>query len=173
MTPSFPLCSREEKVCKMSFLIFSSPCGFLKAKQKSEVNNSPFFSTFLSVCHKQTKLQSRSRLRASEAAVHEGHGGPAVPAEPAQHHPEEVRGGREEGRLLPVSESFPIHPPNTSHPHLPGPPSKGPVFQFFSRLCICAVCVSAPPAGFSWGRYHCLLLRAHSLSRLKGADFLH
>lgn len=90
MTPSFPLCSREEKVCKMSFLIFSSPCGFLKAKQKSEVNNSSFFSTFLSVCHKQTKLQSRSRLRASEAAVHEGHGGPAVPAEPAQHHPEEV-----------------------------------------------------------------------------------
>ena len=52
---------------------------------------------------KQTKLKSRSWLRASEAAVHEGDGRPAVPAEPAQHHPEEVRGGCEESRLLPVS----------------------------------------------------------------------
>ncbi len=35
--------------------------------------------------------------------MHEGDGGPAIPAESAQHHPEEVRGGCEESRLLPVS----------------------------------------------------------------------
>lgn len=139
MTPSFPLCSREEKVCKMPFLIFSSPCGFLKAKQKNEVNSSSFFSTFLSVCHKQTKLQSRSRLRASEAAVHEGHGGSAVPAEPAQHHPEEVRGGREEGRLLPVSESLPIYPPTPPTPTSLDPRLKG-LFLNFLAGCAFAPC---------------------------------
>lgn len=35
--------------------------------------------------------------------MHEGDGRPAIPTEPAQHHPEEVRGGCEESRLLPVS----------------------------------------------------------------------
>lgn len=35
--------------------------------------------------------------------MYEGDGRPAIPAEPAQHNSEEVRGGCEESRLLPVS----------------------------------------------------------------------
>lgn len=84
---------------------------------------SPSLSISLSV--KQTKLKSGSRLRASEAAVHESDGGPAVPAEPAQHHPEEVRGGREEGRLLPVS----------------GGARYRALCKFFNSRRICAVCI--------------------------------
>lgn len=50
--------------------------------------------------------------------------------------------------------------------------SEGPVFKFFSSwLCICAVHVSAVPAGFSCSWYHCLL-QEHSLSRMKREDFL-
>ena len=55
----------------------------------------------------QAPLQNGSRLRASEAAVYEGHGRPAGPAEPAQQHAEEMRGDREESRLLPVSGTLP------------------------------------------------------------------
>lgn len=85
----------------------------------------------------QTELENGPRLRASEAAVHEGHGGPAVAPEPAQQHTQALRGGCEESRLLPVSWK----------------PSKFPR-QFFSSVC--------PP---SHSHSACeVLARVHSLA---------
>lgn len=51
----------------------------------------------------KAKFQSQPRLRAFEESVHEGHGRSAVAPEPAHQNTEEVRGGSEGGRLLPVS----------------------------------------------------------------------
>ena len=51
----------------------------------------------------KAELQGGPRLRPAEDPVYESHGGPAVPPEPAHQDPEALRGGREGGRLLPVS----------------------------------------------------------------------
>lgn len=51
----------------------------------------------------QAEFQSQPRLRAAEESVHEGHGRPAVAPEPAHQDTQEVRGGCQRGRLLPVS----------------------------------------------------------------------
>lgn len=64
--------------------------------------------------------------------MHEGNGRPAVPAEPAQHHSEEVRGGCEESRLLPVS----------------GKAYYRAFSKCFNSLHICAIGICTLPAGF-------------------------
>lgn len=51
----------------------------------------------------QAEFQSQPWLRAAEESVHEGHGRPAVAPEPAHKDAQEVRGGCQRGRLLPVS----------------------------------------------------------------------
>lgn len=103
----------------------------------------------------QTQLQNRSRLRASEAAVHEGNGGPAGPAEPAQHHSEEVRGGREESRLLPVS----------------GKSDHRAFSKCFNSLRSCAIGICTLPAGFQ--RNSCWSYDIHSfIGRLRQTDFM-
>lgn len=63
----------------------------------------------VSVCL-QAEREAGSRLRASEAPVHEGHVRPAVSAEPAHQNPEEMRRGRERRRLLPVRSAHMYFP---------------------------------------------------------------